>query len=152
MSEKLKSSNERAEELRKELLKLKNTDPDLLVLNSEWVAALGPDELAAFNTLLALQRGVERGYPFERDEIEDALREFKKLSGLVERRKEHMLAEAKKKASGGISERERLNFLKSFEQEDYVALYYDWLRLQFKKFFENNPEYDYAKEEERAVK
>jgi hypothetical protein len=146
----------RAAELRKELLKLKNIDPDLLVLNSEWIAALGPDELAAFNTLLALQQGVRGGYQFGQDEIKSSWKELEKLSHIVQKHGNHKLAEAEGKAPQGMSEQEktyfRLNFWRNFAQEDYVALYYDWLRKQFEKFFENHPEYDYAKEEELTAK
>lgn len=146
----------RAAQLRKELLKLKNEDPDLLVLNSEWIGCLGPDELAAFSTLFALRQGVERGYQFGRDEIESSLKELEKLSRIVQRRGNHKFAEAKGKAPREMSEQEKLdfklNFWRNFAQEDYVSLYYDWLSLQFEKFLKDHPEYDYAKEEELAEK
>lgn len=153
MSEKLKSSNERAEELRKELLKLKDEemgkiekgggDPDLIALRSEGIGGLGEEELNALGSFLALKRGVEGGYHFEEDEINDIPKILAKLTKAIIHRLNNFLAEEKKKLGRELTGEEKINFRQHFGNEDYVALYHRWLVRQFDKFFEDHPEYNH---------
>lgn len=162
MSEKLKSSNERAEELRKELLKLKDEevgkiekgggDADLIALRSEGIGGLGEEELNVLGRFLALKRGVEGGYQFEEDEISDIPKTLEKFTKAVTQRLNNFLAEERKKQGRELTDEEKINFRQRFGNEDYVALYHRWMKRQFKDFFEDHPEYNYEAKMAGAAK
>lgn len=143
MSEKIKSSDERTQELRKEFHKLQDeeiakigvgeeADPDLLAFRSEWVDALGAEELEPLHKLLMLQRGVQNGYQFEKDEVQSAFYAVTNLGNIVDRRCHNFLREQKLEENDATKH--------SFLESDYVALFWRLISQKFFKFWRDNPE------------
>lgn len=172
MSEKLKSSDERAEKLRKKLLELKDeeiakigrgeeADSDLLAFHSEWIGGLRPKELDMLGSILALERGAAGGYDFGKDEILSIKKAIQEFDDILVSHKAHLLAEEMDKNRGEVvsqgtkrvlSDVAMQKFEQKFNREDYIALYHRWLKRRFEKFFRDHPEYNYAAEAADAMK